>query len=212
MRSALRRGLLTLVVIIAGAVTLSAQTPLETFAGIAELIWSFRGGREVVVGTTHLTVRRLSEKRPRARLHGFSVGPPAGDGWYVGYPWNTNADIVQAVWFVNQPLQRTAKAGSGGAMTSRPPVLAARLQFYGEAADADFTARVLETKRREWNVPGVTVVAFDARGLRLNGTDCADYDASLIDRRGPEPVPATAVERHHRRPRVPAPRCSLADG
>ena len=73
-------------------------------------------------------------------------------------------------------------------MPSRPPVLAAKLQFYGEAADADFTARVLETKRREWNAAGVTVVAFDARGLRLNGTDCADYGASLIDRRGPDPA------------------------
>ena len=205
MQPALRRGLLTLVVIIAGAGTLSAQTPLETVAGIAELIGSFRGGREVVVGTTRLTVRRLSEKRPRARLHGFSVGPPAGDGWYIGYPWNTNADIVQAVWFVNQPLQRTAKAGSGGAMPSRPPVLAAKLQFYGEAADADFTAPCpgdeeagMECGRRDGGRVRCTRPPIERDRLRRL-------------RRQPHrstrarPGPGTAVERHHRRPRVPAP-------
>jgi hypothetical protein len=187
MQSAPNRSLLSLfpgALIIAATVTVSAQGGVEVFAGIGELIGSFRRAPAVDIGTTRVAVQKLGEKRPRARLQGLSVDPPAGNGWYVAYPLNTDADVVQAVWFVNEPYQRIVPSSADRRTPPRPPVLAARLQFYGKEGDSDFLARFRRAKAREWDAPGVTVIAFQARVVPAAETNCADYDASLIDRRG----------------------------
>jgi hypothetical protein len=162
---------------------LRAQGALGGVGGLGELIGSFVT-RQAYVGSTRVTLLQLRDPTPRLALHGFSIATPAAAGWYLAYPEPSRADVVQAVWFVKDPHRFTAWA-KGNRIPARPLSLMATLRFYGNTSAGGFPARLKELKTAEWTAGGVRVLALETRPMRLSNVECAEYEATLVDRRAP---------------------------
>jgi hypothetical protein len=162
---------------------LRAQGALGGVGGLGELIGSFVT-RQAYVGSTRVTLLQLRDPTPRLALHGFSIATPAAAGWYLAYPEPSRADVVQAVWFVKDPHRFTAWA-KGNRIPARPLSLMATLRFYGNTSAGGFPSRLKELKTAEWTAGGVRVLALETRPMRLSNVECAEYEATLVDRRAP---------------------------
>jgi hypothetical protein len=177
------RSVVFLIILIGGGpATVRAQGGLGAFAGLGDLIGSF-GSRDAYVGSVEVSLLQLRAGQTRLSLHGFSMTPPVGTGWYVAFPVHSRPDVVQTIWFVQDPHRFTIW-GKHDSIRSRTRTLMIALQYYGARA-GDFTARVRETKSAEWSVAGIQVLSLDAHPVQVANVSCAEYTARLIDRRVP---------------------------
>jgi hypothetical protein len=201
------RSVVFLIILIGGGpATVRAQGGLEAFAGLGDLIRSF-GSREAYVGSVEVSLLQLRAGQRRLSLHGFSIAPPAGAGWYVAFPLRSRPDVVQTIWFVQDP-HRFTMWGKHGSIQSRTRTLMIALQYYTAKAN-DFTARVRDTKSAEWSVAGIQVLSLDAHPVQVANVSCAEYTARLIDRRVPylydeQPFVVTVAGRACPHPNAPA--------
>jgi hypothetical protein len=201
------RSVVFLIILIGGGpASLRAQLGLEAIAGLGGLIGSFTS-RDAYVGSVQVSLLPLRAGQTRLSLHGFSMNPPAGTGWYVAFPLQSRPDVVQTMWFVQNPHRFTIW-GKHGSIRSRTRTLMIALQYYGASA-GDFAARVRDAKSAEWKVEGIQVLSLDAHAVQVANVSCAEYTARLIDRRVPylyheQPFVVTLAGRACPHPDAPA--------
>jgi hypothetical protein len=199
--------LVVLIILIGGGpASLRAQGGLEALGGLGGLVGSFIS-RDAYVGSVQVSLLQLRTGQARVSLHGFSMNPPAGPGWYIAFPLQSRPDVVQTIWFVQDPHRFTIW-GKHGSIRSRPRTFMIALQYYGASA-GDFAARVRDAKSAEWRVEGIQVLSLDAHAVQVANVSCAEYTARLIDRRVPylyheQPFVVTLAGRACPHPDAPA--------